>query len=460
MRAMRCGFGLLLVLSSLPALAQRQADVWVTYPDRSRLMSWDGTRSFDGDGEVDGSTISVDAGQQFQEIDGFGAAMTESSAWLIRNRLNDAQRESLLQALFGFDEGDAGISYVRIPLGASDFALDGFTYDDSCCDLGDFSIARSRDLLAPLLMRARQINSSLRFMGTPWSAPAWMKTSGALGTGKLDPARYDDYAVYLRRTADDFAAAGMPLSTMTIQNEPRFEPGTYPGMYFEWYDELNFVRDSLAPAMDGSGIKLLTFDHNWDMAWYPQATLNENTGFYAGSAWHCYGGSPDAMSAVHEAHPDAEIHLTECSGSGVSNFGPNLKWNLQNMFIGGVRNWARTVMLWNLALDPDGNPHSGGCGDCRGVVTIDQASGQVTFNEEFYAIAHFARFVWPGARRISVTDSGDGRFIAAAFLNADGHKTVVVLNQGDTAGTVRVVEAGGSVAVTLPASGVATVFWQ
>lgn len=451
---------LVLLPVSAPAAWAQQADVWVTYPDRSRLISWDGTRDFADDGGVDGRTLVVDPGVEYQQIDGFGASLTESSAWLIANRMNQPQRDALMQALFGFEEGDAGISYLRIPLGASDFSLDHFTFDDGCCDLSGFSIARARDLVVPLALHARALNASLKFMGTPWSAPAWMKDSGQLGTGKLRQDMYPMYADYLRRTADDFAAAGVPFHAMTIQNEPQFEPGGYPGMKYEWYDELNFVRDHLAPRMAGSGVRLLSFDHNWNMDWYPRAVLNEGAALYAGSAWHCYGGSVDAMGAAHDAYPDEEIHLTECSGThGSGDFGSNLKWNLQNMFIGGTRNWARTVLLWNLALDPQGGPHAGGCGDCRGVVTIDQASGAVTFNEEFYAIAHFARFVWPGARRIGSSDSSDGSFVGVAFRNGNGKKAMVVLNQGGSAGTFRVVEDGRSIAVALPASGVATVFW-
>ena len=260
--------------------------------------------------------------------------------------------------------------------------------------------------------------------------------------------------------ADDYHAADVTLDAMTIQNEPRLEPADYPGMKYEWYDELNFVRDHLAPGMSGSGVKLLSFDHNWDLDWYPKAVMNEGSTLYDGSAWHCYGGSPAAMGTMHDTFPAKSIYLTECTGTTAhADFGANLKWNMQNLFIGGTRNWATAVVLWNLALDPDGNPHTGGCSNCRGVVTIDQGSGAVRFNEEFYAIAHFSRFVRPGAHRIASTDSADGRFIGAAFKNVDGGKVLVVLNQGSATGTFRVVVGGRSVAIELPASGVATLTW-
>lgn len=132
---------------------------------------------------------------------------------------------------------------------------------------------------------------------------------------------------------------------------------------------------------------------------------------------------------------------------------------MQRLFIGGPKNWAKTVMLWALAAHPSGNPHRGGCPDCRRVINIDQSSEEVTSNEEFYAIAHFARFVWPGAVRIGSMDSADGNFIGVAFKNTNGQKALVVLNQGSGAGVFKVVWAGKSFTQFLPASGVATVSW-
>jgi glucosylceramidase len=438
-----------------------QAQVWVTHPDRSRLLSWDGTRSFDGNAAVDAATITVDETTRYQQIDGFGAALTDSSSWLIQNRLNEAQREALMRTLFGTGEGQAGISYLRIPLGASDFSTYHYTFDDTCCDLGDFSIDHDRAATIPLALKAKALSPNLKFMGSPWSPPAWMKTSNALNWGKLRGDHYPIYADYLRRTFDDYQAAGVTFDAMTIQNEPRHEPLTYPGTKYEWYDELNFVRGHLAARMAGTGVKLVTFDHNWNLDWYPKAVMNEGQPYYEGSAWHCYGGNVSAMTGMHNAYPSKSIYLTECTGTFThNNFGANLKWNMQNMFIGGTRNWAKTVLLWNLALDPTGQPHTGGCSNCRGVVTIDQANGHVTLNEEFYAIAHFSRFVRPGAERIASSNSSDGRFISAAFRNANGSKAMVVLNQGSTAGAFRTVFNGRSVAVDLPASGVATLIWN
>ena len=448
--------------SALRAQSATAADVWVTHPDRSRLISWDGTRTFSPDASVTPSTLTVNENVRYQTIDGFGASLTDSAAWLIQNRLSASQRSAVMQNLFGFNDGNAGISYLRLPLGGSDMALNHYTYDDGPADpnLTRFSINHDLAYIIPLAKQAKAIDSGLKFMATPWSAPAWMKTSGSLNSGKLNQAYYPQYATYLRKAYDAYAANGVPFHAMTVQNEPQFEPGSYPGMKYEWYDELNFVRDHLAPRMSGTGVKLLTFDHNWDLDWYPQAVMKEGQPYYAGSAWHCYGGNPGAMGRMHDAFPNEDIYLTECSGTYAhNNFGDNMKWNMQNMFIGGTKNWAKTVLLWSLALDPNGNPHTGGCSDCRGVITIDQANGNVRYNEEYYAIAHFARFVWPGAVRIGTADSGDGKFIGVAFRNTNGSKALVVLNQSGAAATFKMVWAGKSMTQTLPASGVATVFW-
>lgn len=457
-------FGLLrfLALFTLRLSICFAADVWVTYPDRTRLLSWDGGRTFENDAAITPSTITVDESQTYQTMDGFGASLTDSAAWLIQNKLSSSQRADAMQHLFGFNDGDAGISYLRIPLGGSDMALSHYTYDDGDPDpnLSRFSIAHDLQYIIPTAVAAKTIDASLKYMGTPWSAPAWMKTSNSLNFGKLNNAFYPNYATYLRKVYDAYKQNGVSFDAMTIQNEPQFEPGSYPGMKYEWYDELNFVRDHLAPRMAGTGVKLLSFDHNWDMLWYPKAVMNEGQALYAGSAWHCYGGSVGAMGEMHATYPGKDIYFTECSGTFANaNFGDNVKWNMQNLFIGGIKNWAKTVLLWSLAQDPRGNPHTGGCADCRGVISIDQNSGAITYNEEFYCIAHFARFVWPGAVRIGTTDSANGQFVGVAFRNSNGQKALVVLNQGGGAGTFKVVWAGQSVTQRLPASGVATVFW-
>lgn len=178
------------------------ADVWVTYPDRSRLISWDGAATWSNDdASVTASTIVIDENTTYQTMEGFGAALTDSAAWLIQTKLSSAAGAAVMQRLFGFDDGDAGISYLRIPLGSSDIALSQYTYDDGAADpdLTRFSIAHDLAYIIPTAQQAKAINANLKYMGTPWSAPAWMKTSNNLTYGKLSTAYYPNYATYLRK---------------------------------------------------------------------------------------------------------------------------------------------------------------------------------------------------------------------------------------------------------------------
>jgi glucosylceramidase len=439
-----------------------RARMWVTTGDQAKKFAYVGSSQVVNNNPGDAVTIRVDASVMYQEMEGFGAALTDSSAWLIQNKLSDAQRKRLMKHLFDKDDG-IGLSYLRMPLGSSDFTAQAqhYTYGDTCCDLTNFSIEKDKAYILPVARMAKHINKDLRFMGSPWSAPAWMKDSASLFMGKLKYDNFAVYADYLRKTADAYAQAGVPLSIMTIQNEPRFEPGTYPGMFFEWYDELNFVR-VLGPKMAGSGVKLLSLDHNWDYPWYPKASMGANEAgreYYAGSAWHCYGGDPSAMTDVHNSIPDKDIYFTECSGFyKFSNFSDNLKYAGENLIIGGPRNWAKTVLFWNLALDPNGAPHLGGCQDCRGVVTIDQTNGSVKYNEEFYALAHISKFVRPGARRIE-SNNPTADILSVAFRNANGGLVAVVLNKNNSAQDVRLEQSGQSFKFTLPPASLATFTW-
>ena len=142
--------------------------------------------------------------------------------------------------------------------------------------------------------------------------------------------------------------------------------------------------------------------------------------FIDGVAWHCYGGDVSAQTPVHAAHPDKNAYLTECSGGEWDNgWADSLRWFTRELIIGSTRGWSRGIVLWNLALDEKYGPHAGGCGNCRGVVTIDSTTGAITRNLEYYVLGHASRFVMPGAHRIESTTGVKG-LATVAFQNADG----------------------------------------
>jgi O-glycosyl hydrolase len=442
--------------------AGETVQIWVTTTDQSKLLQRQTDVAFGPDGAASPLTIDVNEGTAYQTIDGFGAHLTDSSAWLIWNRMSVAQRTTLMNNLFNPATG-AGLSYLRQPMSASDFALADYTYDDTCCDLADFSISYDRAYILPLLRQALAINPAIRIMGSPWSAPAWMKTSNNLNNGSLRPEYYAMYANLFVRFVQAYQAEGVPIDAVTPQNEPLYEPGGYPGMRMEPTQQADFVKNHLGPAFASAGItaKIIVYDHNWDQPNYPITILNDAAArnYVAGSAFHCYAGAVDAQNQVHNAYPAKDIWFTECSGGAWStDFGANLKWDMQNLVIGATRAWARNVLKWNMALDENAGPQNGGCTNCRGVVTINQSSGTVTYNVEYYALGHASKVTVPGARRIE-SNTYAGSLENVAFRNPDGSKALVVLNAAAAAQTFKVRWGGQAFTYTLPAGAVGSFKW-
>jgi glucosylceramidase len=414
-------------------------------------------------------TLVVDTAQRFQVMQGFGAALTDASAWLLQHRLTSEQRRALLHELFGRDRGGIGLSAVRITLGASDFSRMHYTYDDVPTGQRDdslvrFTIAPARDAVIPLLREARAIDPSLVVVAAPWSAPAWMKTSASLAGGTLRRDAYDAYARYLWRTLEAFDREGIPIDYLSVQNEPHHEPADYPGMRLDPPQRAALIGQHVGPlfASRNTRTRLLEWDHNWDAPESPLAVLADATArrYVHGVAWHCYAGDVAAQSRVHEAHPGLETWFTECAGGDwAPDFGGNLRWNVATLVIGATRHWARGVLLWNLALSERHGPHLGGCGNCRGVITIDSATGSVARNEEFYALAHASRFVRPGAVRVASTSGADSVH-SVAFHHHDRTLVLVAVNLAGAPRRLRVQSGERGFAAALPAGAVATFTWR
>jgi len=471
-RTVKRAFFLPLTLGALLfALTSRAGDAdvqaWVTTSDQSRLLAHESLPPFAA-GKALANRIDVNAEVRYQSIVGFGAAVTDASASLIQTRLTEAQRAALLKELFGRDSG-LGLSFTRIPIGASDFSRSHYSLDDTPDgqpdpDLAHFSIEPARAELLPVLRAALAINPELRIVASPWSPPGWMKTSGSLVHGRLLPEAHPALAAYLVRFSDAFAAEGVPIYALTLQNEPDFDPPDYPGMRLEAPERARIIGEFLGPmlAKRSASPLILDWDHNWDKPASPLAVLADRQAapFIAGVAWHCYGGSVAAQTPVHAAHPDKDAYLTECSGGGWGpDFGDSLRWFTRELIIGSTRGWSRGIVLWNLALDENHGPHAGGCADCRGVVTIDSRTGAITRNVEYYVLAHASRFVRPGAGRISSETRVKGLSVVA-FQNADGTLALIVLNDAKNQRRFSVRSAGASFDYALPAGAVATFVWN
>ena len=445
------------------------AQVWLTTGTASKLLSREADVHFDS--SVPPATllrIVVDEATAYQEMVGFGAAITDASAWLIQNKLAPSEREALLQELFGRNPG-LGLSFTRLTMGASDFSLHQYSYDDmpagqTDSSLAHFSIDSNRAYVLPVVQRALAINPQLEIMASPWSPPGWMKTTGSLIQGTLRPEAYAPLAEYFRRYVEAYRAEGVPIYAITLQNEPHYEPADYPGMRLEPPARAQLIGQYVGPlfARSGIGTLILDWDHNWDEPQSPLQVLSDSTAarYIAGVAWHCYAGDVSAQTVVHDAHPDKDAYFTECSGGEwAPNFADNLKWFVRTLIIGATRDWAKGVILWNLALDDQHGPHTGGCGNCRGVVTIT-SGGAVTRNVEYYALGHASRFVRPGARRIAST-SFAGDLETVAFRNPDdGSKALIVVNTTAQERTFAVRWSGQSFRYVLPAGAVVTFSWS
>lgn len=476
-----CGIALTIgsaVATSASAAAQdgqasRQAgapvQVWLTTADGTRQLARQADVAFGPTPDASGPTISVDTTRVYQRMVGFGAALTESSAWLIENRMSPTQRTALLRDLFSHTDG-IGLSFTRLAMGASDFALDRWSYDDVPTGqtdpaLAHFSIDRDRRAVLPVLKAALAINPQLSVMASPWSPPAWMKTTGSMIKGTLRPDAYQAFAEYFKRFIEAYAAEGVPIYAITVQNEPHFEPDDYPGMRFAPSQRAQFLKQNIGPLFARAGIRtrILDWDHNWDEFDSPIAVLNDSAAksYLGGVAWHCYGGEVGAQSIVKQLHPDVDQYFTECSGGTWSTeYAQNLRWFAGTLVIGTTRQWAKGVLLWNLALDEKHGPHDGGCPTCRGVVTIDSATGAVTHNIEYYVLGHASKFVSPGAHRIASSSDFPLGIETVAFRNTDGSTALLVLNGAASTQNVKVQAGERAFSYTLPAGAVATFYWR
>ena len=283
--------------------------------------------------------------------------------------------------------------------------------------------------------------------------------------GSLRADAYDPFANYLRRFVEAYAAEGLPIFAVTMQNEPAFEPTTYPGMRLDALARAALIGEHVGPLFARAGIaaRILDWDHNWDAPAQPLAVLADPAAarYVSGVAWHCYAGDVGVQETVHLAHPDKHVYFTECSGGAWAPvFADNLKWFVSRLVIGATRTGARGVTLWNLALDEHGGPHLGGCGNCRGVITIDSATGGIARNEEYYALAHASCFVRPGARRIA-SSTNVGGLESVAFQNSDDGTTVLIVLNGSVAPVRFSVHADTrAFDATLPAGAVVTFEWM
>jgi len=456
---------LVLFVFSLNAQHKGDVAVWLTTADRASLFSQQTSPLHFGTPKDAIPTIDVDDKQTFQSIDGFGFALTGGSAHLLM-RMEAQQRSNLLRELFSPEGKGIGVSYLRVSIGSSDMNDHVFTYDDlppgeKDMDLSRFNFGPDRADVIPVLKEILAINPQIKILGSPWSAPSWMKTNENPKGGSLKPEYYDTYAQYFVKYIEGMKAEGIKIDAITIQNEPLNDKNT-PSMVMQAKEEAAFIKQSLGPAFRKAGIttKIILYDHNCDVPEYPLEILNdpEARQYVDGSGFHLYAGEIIAMSKVHDAYPDKNLYFTEqmvIEDKGDSEL--EIASPVQRLLVGATRNWSRNVLLWNLAADPENKPHTdnGGCPICQGAITLD--GNKVTRNIAYYTVAHASKFVRPGSVRIQSNLLDD--LPNAAFKTPDGKRVLIVVNSSKSSQTFQIRYRNKGVTSTLSAGAVGTYVW-
>lgn len=408
-----------------------EIDAYITTGDQSSLIQKQ-TSILSFATTVNGyPDITVDSSISYQSVDGFGYTLTGASAYLI-NQMDASSRQTLLNELF---QGTA-VSFLRVSMGASDLSTSVFSYDDMPAGqtdptLANFSLSQDTTDLVPVLKQILLLNPNLKILASPWSPPVWMKSNGSSMGGSLLTPYYSAYANYFVKYIQAMAAKGIPIHSVTIQNEPE-HGGNNPSMVMTATEQTNFIKNNLGPAFQTAGIstKIIVWDHNCDNPNYPITIMNDAAAkaFIDGAAFHLYAGDISALSTVKTAHPDKNLYFTEQWTSSTGSFDGDLKWHMKNVIIGSMRNWSKVALEWNLANDPSFSMHTpGGCTACKGAVTIN-GSTVVVRSVSYYIIMQIAKFVPAGSKRISSVLQSN--LPNVAFLTPSGKKVLLVLNEG------------------------------
>jgi glucosylceramidase len=459
------GAMLMLLITSVKAQTIPDGTTWLTKADRSALfVKQDQSLKFAASINQN-PTITVSEDSTYQHIDGFGFALTGGSAEGII-KMSPASRAELLKNVFAWNDNNIGVSYLRLSIGSSDLNERVFSYDDlpegqTDVELKHFDLGPDKNDVIPVLKEILRINPHIEILGSPWSPPAWMKTNDDTRGGRLKQEYYPVYARYLVKYIQAMKAEGITINTLTIQNEP-LHPGNNPSLLLVAPDEADFIENHLGPALQAAKIttKIVIYDHNADRPDYPISILNDPKAYkyIDGSGFHLYGGKIEALTTVHNAHPNKNIYFTEQMVVERENSPTiNIVNPVKRLIIGATRNWSKVVLEWNLAADPQNKPYTdrGGCPSCQGAVTID--GDKVTKNIAYYSVAHASKFVRPGSVRIASNETET--LPNVAFKTPDGKKVLIVANSSNDTQTFNIKYKGQIAVATLDGGSVATYIW-
>ncbi|MGB8031122.1 MAG: glycoside hydrolase family 30 beta sandwich domain-containing protein [Terracidiphilus sp.] len=405
--------------------------------------------------------IRIDPASRRQTVLGFGAAFTDAACYLF-SQLPAQGRQELIGEFFGLD--GLRLSVARTCIGSSDYSRSVYSYDDTSepdPELRHFSVEHDRAYILPSLCTARELNPELFLFASPWSPPGWMKAGGSMLGGSMRKAYFAAYAQYFVRFLEAYAAEGVKIDAVTIQNETDTDQdGRMPACLWGQEYEMAFVKTFLGPALEHASLdtKIWILDHNYNL-WGRALDELSDPGvnkYVDGVAWHSYMGTADAMTRVHEAFPDKGAYWTE-GGPAYTSPDYTTDWSTWSQtFTGVLRNWGRCLVGWNLALDEHGKPNVGPF-SCGGVVTIDSRTQRITRSGQYWAFAHYSKAIRRNARVLA----SDGQLAGVehvALENPDGSRVLIITNRGEA----RTVDCGldsSTVKVQMPRDSVVTLLW-
>ncbi|MEU8236560.1 ricin-type beta-trefoil lectin domain protein [Actinoplanes sp. NPDC048967] len=408
------------------------------------------------------ATITANTGRQYQSVLGFGSSLEESTIYNL-SRMSATARERTLRLLLDPSTG-AGFNVARITFGTSDFTSRAFyTYDDGAADpaLSRFSIQKDLDYgIINVLKQARQINPNLLIFASVWSPPAWMKANNSLIGGNLLDQHVPTLAAYYRRAVQAYAAQGLPIHAVTLQNEPLYSPPDYPGTLIS-ADQERRLAVAMRAEFTGNGVggtKIWAFDHNFaEGPSYIAGVLGSpgspSDAFNAvdGLAFHDYAGEPALMGQVKAGYPAKDVAMTERAVWGTTG---------ANRIVDYLRNQSVMYQNWVTMLDQNRAPEKWtGAPDPTMLVQNPSAPDTVWALPEYYLTAQFAKFIQRGAKRVDTNNGSASTVTNVAFLNPDGSLVTVVVNRSTVNQTFTVRAGTQQFTGTLPAKTVGTYVW-
>jgi len=402
---------------------------WVTDDDQrlspAPALLWNKSPS-----AISENVISINRGNKFQPILGFGAAFTDGSCYLL-NELAPSAREQLFHLLFHCSE--MGLNVCRSCIGSSDHSASLYSFDDGSPDpdLKRFSIEHDRAYILPILREAKSVNPDLFLFSSPWSPPGWMKDDNSMLGGCMRHTYMPSYANYFLKFIQAYEQEGVSIQAITVQNEvDADQQGLMPACFWPQDYESAFVTDHLGPAFERAGVKtkIWIIDHNYNL-WGRAIAELETPGVrkYTNSvAWHGYTGQPEWMMRVQSAFPDVEMHWTE--GSPDHDDPEYLRcwatWGQKFSEI--LQNGCRSVTGWCFVTDERGGPNIGPY-PLGGMLTMDSKTKDIYHSGQYWAMAHYSRFIRRSAVRIE-SQSSTKELAHCAFENPDGSLVLVITN--------------------------------